>query len=291
MLLVKDIFEKIFNEVDSSSEIKVITGYSSNKFVNYFMNCFKEAKLELYIGMSQQGILENDHLAYNNLMSRNPNVKIYYQIKDVPTHIKLIEIFESSVSRTYVGSANFSFDGLFKHNELMVLTNEKTDDLFNVQKSRSVLANSEDAIQVVVASSQENIDSKSEDIDLDDNNLTRRKKTFIHRRLNLRRDSNFYKVFRLPLKEISSEGEGENEQMIITLPVAFETDKYFPIKKSFILYLEDHILEGITAGKFSSEIHIKNGAKLFKEKMVNENKSEIELERKNENEYVISFSK
>lgn len=291
MLLVKDIFEEIFNDTSSSSEIKVITGYSSGEFVNYFINCFKEAKLELYIGMSQQGILQSDHIVYNDLMSKNPNVKIYYQVRDVPTHIKLIEICERSYTRTYVGSANFSFDGLFKHNELMVLTNEKTDDLFNVQKSRSVLVNSEDAKQVVVASSRENVDSKSENTDLDDKDLTRRRKLFIHRRLQLRRNSSFYKVFRLPLKEVSSVDDGNNEQMIITLPVAFETDKYFPIKKNFIFYFEDLILEGVTAGKFSSEIHIKIGGKRLKEKMVVENKSEIELERKNENEYVISFSK
>ncbi|HFR3796295.1 TPA: phospholipase D family protein [Streptococcus suis] len=290
MLLVKNIFENIFETVDSDTEVEVITGYSSGKFIEFFINCFKDVRLEVFIGMSQQGISESDHLAYKRLMLENPKVRIYYQVKGSPTHIKMIKVIKGNISKAYVGSSNFSFDGMFKHNELMTTIDEKTEDLFNKQKLRSVLVDSEEAKQVVFQEELPVADTEVCDFERHDNVLASRKKQFIHKRLLLRRDGKYFSIFQIPLKALAKYDISNRVQLSIKLPIGFATDKYFPFGKKFFVFFEGQILKCSIGGKFSSELHVESGGEFILEDRLYSDKSVLVFERFNENEYSLSFS-
>ncbi|HFU3697768.1 TPA: phospholipase D family protein [Streptococcus suis] len=291
MLIVKKLFETIFDEVDSNTKIRVITGYTSSNFLGYFINSFKGISLELYIGMSQQGISEQDHQKYVNLMLNNPHVKIYYQIRDNLTHIKLIELTKESSSRIYVGSANFSYDGLFKHNELMTLVNENINDLFINQKLRSTLVNSEEAKQLVLANEPDSMNIQIEDAKLDSKDLVIWERQVLNASYRLRRDYRYFKKFTLPPRFQKSNDKENNEYIILKLRSGFRTSVYFPIGKDFICHFEKESIKCYIGARFNTEIHIKDIDNVLFQIIAENKDAELEFTRINESEYFISFSK
>lgn len=290
MVLLNDIFGNIFHNVDLCAEIKVITGYTSGEFIKYFVDCFKKVELEVYIGMSQLGILKEDHQTYREVMLRNPHVRIYYQIEGLPTHIKLIEVNKLNSSQRYVGSANFSFGGFFHYNELMARIDEEVGQLFSEQRQRSVLASTDEAQQVVRKMDCEAICHQIEEPKLDDTeDLLAWKHQLLRKSIRLRRDSNYFVLFNVPLKNSYSSNLENEKRLSIRLPIGFRTDEYFPIGKTISLHFENQTLECVIGGKFNSELHIKNSSKSMKGMM--EMNSQLNFERINENEYSVSFSK
>ena len=289
MLLVKNLFKTIFDKADLMTEVKVITGYTSSEFVKCFINNFKGIGLELYIGMSQQGILEKDHLAYIDLMTEHPNLKIYYQVQGMPTHIKLIILNRENSSNVYVGSANFSYDGLFKHNELMTTISDKVDSLISEQKERSVLATSKKALVVVVTVDEDDTTQYQEDDDVDVKNIIPWKKQIKQVSFRLRRDYKYFNRFSLPLNNLILDDEENSGRLAIKLPMGFRPENYFPIGEEIVLYFEGRSIICKVGGKFNSELNIVDNeqAEIFLENT----SINLVLERLNKSEYSISFSK
>lgn len=291
MLLQTALFEKIFDGIDETSKIRVITGYTSGEFLKDFIQSFRGVKLDVYIGMSQQGIHERDHRTYNTLMSNYPGINIYYQVQGSLTHIKLFEINNSNSKKIFMGSANLSYDGLFKHNELMTMIDDNVDELFRKQLSRSVKASSKEVKKFII-SEKENMQRQPwEDEDIVSTE-TKLWKTYLKKKsLNLRRDSKFFNYFKLPLKDISF----DDDITKLKLPVGFNTNAYFPHDKRFTCYLKQQNIDCKVAGKFNSELHFYDDLfKILREECFferNEIMSSMCMNRMNETEYNISIQR
>lgn len=82
---------------------------------------YPSLNITLYIGMTtHEGLSMKNHEGFLNLTNQyGERIKIMYQITQPPTHIKLYSwIKDGSYYTHFVGSANFSENGLFKLNEL-----------------------------------------------------------------------------------------------------------------------------------------------------------------------------
>lgn len=114
--LYSEIIEKSFTKYEI---LNVISGYASPSFLVRIINDFPNKKINLYIGMTHQGIPYHDFFEFLNLCSKYSNINIFYQIKGSPTHMKVLEFSSTSDRKTFVGSANFSEAGFLNHREVM----------------------------------------------------------------------------------------------------------------------------------------------------------------------------
>lgn len=147
----------LFNEVIVSNgflaiELNVITGYGSPSFLRKVVEVFPDLSINLFIGMSNEGISYEDHNQYR-IIEEQTKIKIYYQRNDVlpPTHIKLLQfIYRNDEERIFIGSANFSENGFLRNREIMVKTSEiDTSLLFSWQKEHSVSCHSNEVEDLV----------------------------------------------------------------------------------------------------------------------------------------------
>lgn len=122
-------------------KLSIISGYASASFLERIIEEFPNLKIELFIGMSQEGVLRANHKQYLRIMSINKNVNIYYQYKAALTHIKAYVFSNSEETKSFAGSANFTENGFIFNNELLCETNESLNELFDDQKKKSKLCN------------------------------------------------------------------------------------------------------------------------------------------------------
>ncbi|MCE7785400.1 phospholipase D family protein [Staphylococcus xylosus] len=115
--LYSEIIEKSFDQYEI---LDVISGYASPSFLLRIINEFSNKKINLYIGMTHQGLSYKDFFAFLNLCSKYSKVNVFYQIKGTPTHMKVLEFSNTSGRKTFLGSANFSEAGFMNHREVMV---------------------------------------------------------------------------------------------------------------------------------------------------------------------------
>lgn len=140
MFITENLFETIIEKnIEKTSKLKIITGYSSANFVESIINHSPSVSIDLFIGMSQQGISKENHAKYLLISERFHNVNIFYQIKGNMTHIKLLDFKCQNTNKVYIGSANFSENGFTNQRELMVEVTNDTTDLFNEQVALSLL--------------------------------------------------------------------------------------------------------------------------------------------------------
>ena len=71
MLITRNLFSTIFTFKEPIKKIKVITGYTSGSFLSYFVLLFPNVEMEIYIGMSQQGITSENHQKYLEIVAKN----------------------------------------------------------------------------------------------------------------------------------------------------------------------------------------------------------------------------
>lgn len=150
LLIFNHIFESVFlKNVGQIKKIRILTGYTSGKFLKFFVDEFPNIPIEVYIGMSQQGIKKSDHEVYQ-MLSQASNFYLYYQIVGNNTHIKLFEIEYYDHIETYVGSANFSASGMFEQNEVMTFVDSNNDSLFLKQFNQSVAVSDQRATELLL---------------------------------------------------------------------------------------------------------------------------------------------
>ncbi|MCD8873946.1 NgoFVII family restriction endonuclease [Mammaliicoccus sciuri] len=130
--------EIIIKKCKKYNKLKIISGYASAEFLERVLNEVGNVFIDLYIGMSQEGISISSHLKYKELCEKYQKVNVFYQISGQPTHIKIYQFYGVFSSDTYIGSANFSENGFFNNNELLMLSNDDFTQLFNEQANKSM---------------------------------------------------------------------------------------------------------------------------------------------------------
>lgn len=130
--LYENLFGKIANDY---TDLKVISGYASASFLSHVVKGFPHLKIELFIGMTSQGISKQNHTEFQLLMKKNRNISVFYQIKGTSNHMKILE-FSTSTSlnkKVFLGSANFSENGFFYNKEVMTAIDFLPETLFDDQ--------------------------------------------------------------------------------------------------------------------------------------------------------------
>ncbi|MDQ0197084.1 restriction endonuclease PLD domain-containing protein [Neobacillus ginsengisoli] len=117
--------------------LSILSGYASSAFLTHILTKFPDLEIELVIGMAKKdGIRRWDHEQYKRIMNDNPNITISYH-KILPgVHTKIYHWSNGRLlndSTTFIGSANFSWNGFRDQNELLAPCYfDNVDDVFNV---------------------------------------------------------------------------------------------------------------------------------------------------------------
>lgn len=115
--LVEEILEK---PARNNDELIILSGYGSAKFLREINEKLIGTKLTLIIGMASQGIAKQDYNEYVELCKKHKNVTVKFQVEKPATHMKIYQWLHKGVpTECYIGSANFSYSGFLKNNEIM----------------------------------------------------------------------------------------------------------------------------------------------------------------------------
>lgn len=128
---------------ETSSRLQVISGYASAAFLKRVSQQFSHLQIDLYIGMTHQGVSQQDHELYCALTKQANGICVYYQITPVPNHMKILRFECENNTHTFVGSANFSENGFLYQREIMAKINDPLQYLFDEQHKNSLLCTDE----------------------------------------------------------------------------------------------------------------------------------------------------
>lgn len=302
MLILNNIFKHIFlKNVNQIKRIRILTGYTSGIFLKFFVKEFPNIPIDVYLGMAQQGIKKNDHDIYLKL-SKKSSFNLYYQVAGKDTHMKLFEIEYFNHKETYVGSANFSFSGMFEQNELMTLVDSVCDSLFLDQFNKSIKVSDPKAVELLLDCDEDYIGT--DDISITNENQVRYSRICKPYTISFRRNSVFLSKFQVPLvtDTLNCKIYNKDGKTIIHFPSSFRVKTKFPINKRIRLFYEDIELKCVVNGKFNSRLQFENrkleeilmekfqcSLDLLEQKLLDFGVSYLLFERINETEYIISF--
>ena len=142
MYLTEDLETHIFSIPYQKGyrKLRILTGYASSAFLNYIINKYPEIELELIIGMaSNDGISFWDHSEYIRL-TNNHQISVRYNttLPGIHTKIYYWEGQHSDSAITFIGSANFSWNGFRDQHELMAEVDyPNISEVFNVGRTIS----------------------------------------------------------------------------------------------------------------------------------------------------------
>lgn len=138
MYLTENLIEKVFEEQYRKGfrNLRILTGYSSAAFLYYIVNKYQDLNIELIIGMaSKDGIRKADHVHFTFLEANNPNISVKYHKSFPSIHTKIYHWFDEGMindSITFIGSANFSWNGFRDQTELLAqVDSENIEEVFN----------------------------------------------------------------------------------------------------------------------------------------------------------------
>ena len=145
-MFINNLYENIIKvDFKDCHTINILSGYASGVFLEKVITECPNLKIELYLGMTKEGLLTGNHKIFQDLTKNNPNINVYYQIKGPPNHMKIYSLFKNGKQiKSFVGSANFTENG-FEHNkEILVESNLDFLDIFDVQKINSLICTHSD---------------------------------------------------------------------------------------------------------------------------------------------------
>lgn len=131
--LIEEILEK---PAQSNDELIILSGYGSAKFLREVNEKLPGIKLTLIIGMASQGITKIDYEEYLSLCQEFDNITVKFQLEKPATHMKVYQwVNQGEPTECYIGSANFSYSGFLKNNEIMSKLEHNCLDLIHEYQS------------------------------------------------------------------------------------------------------------------------------------------------------------
>jgi len=294
-IYIEDLYENIFGRVANDyTSLKVISGYASANFLSRVINDFPHLKIELFLGMTSQGVSEKNHLDFQSLMKKNGNISVFYQVEGIPNHMKILE-FSKGIpinKKVFIGSANFSENGFFYNKEVMTEIDSLPEILFDDQVKISLSCLDEhinsyveiygnearkqdlgDSIENEGFNQTEN--DTSLQISVTDlrsklsNNQNRRVAINSWELLKNKRDPKYYHSFEITVvlpKENNARwaNKGINGWVDYRVPVLEQTPKVlfikvFPQDEEFTIYTDDNqILNAKLTGNFNGQLEVLN---------------------------------
>lgn len=285
VIYTKELYENIFGKFSlEASSLKIISGYSSSGFLKRVLQQFPHLSLDLFLGMTYQGISKEDHEQYKKIVKENPKVNIFYQITNKPTHMKIYSFYSSINNKTtnFIGSANFSENGFLVQREILTNVADNLENLFLEQSKYSKSCLDKDIEKYVPFLNNEfytdseqlmtstNIASSSENDDLliKENKESFNNKTYIKNleTVRMRTNLNFYDTFKV---EIVLDGKRDKHWASKGINACFEEKepvligrnfpKLFPVNKKFKIYTTDgEEWDAVLTGRFDGHISVLN---------------------------------
>src|SRR5688572_29826878 len=123
-------------------KLRILSGYASSAFLYHILDTYPDIEIELIIGMSRKdGIKLWDHERYQQIVNENPQISISYKTSLPPVHTKIYHWYKEGLfqdSMTFVGSANFSWNGFRDQGELLVEANHpNVEEVFDISDCMS----------------------------------------------------------------------------------------------------------------------------------------------------------
>lgn len=274
-----DLYTGIFHEnTNRYNNVRIISGYSSNTFLEKVMLDFPKINIELYIGMICEGISEENHNKYQAIMKENKNIQIYYQVNGVPNHMKLYDFFNDIDHLMFIGSANFSENGFSNQKEIMGQVIFNANELFEEQKNNSLLCIDKDIDKYISLFEDPNKEKKYSSRE-DDDELIKdkpqikkgRRVTINHFLKRYKKDKSFignefnFFIVHSSIADINWDRSGINnwvlkrESTIKQTTTKVEFKELFPLETEFKIYTDDdYTFTAKIGGDFDREIYFKD---------------------------------
>lgn len=193
-----DLLDKVFSKQYQDlglRKLKILTGYASSTFLAHILEKYNEIEVDLIIGMARKdGINEWDHENYKQLMYENPKLNVRYYTGLPGIHAKVYHWHDDFLQEpvTFVGSANFSWNGFRDQIEVMVESSPfNIEEIFNIANTtRCTDANVDKKVNFNFLSHQKVFNSVTH-YDLSESYTTRRMiiKEFVDLPLSINEDS------------------------------------------------------------------------------------------------------
>lgn len=121
MYYTEDLLKKLIEEPsENNDELIIISGYGSARFLSDIHEKFPAIKITLILGMAAQGISNIDYEGYRELTLNSQNINVRFQTIEPLTHMKVYQWKRmGEPTQCFIGSANFSYSGFLKNNEIM----------------------------------------------------------------------------------------------------------------------------------------------------------------------------
>lgn len=272
-IILNDLYESIIvRNGKRSNRLRVISGYASPIFLRRVKKDFPSLAIELFIGMSQEGISKNDHIEFKSICSEFRDISVFYQVEGMLTHRKLLEFSSDYSSKVYVGSSNFSENGFFKNNELMVNIHYDVSSIFESQYLRSLKCDDEKVEENIKFYLDTAFEEKSEILyNSKDtkNNLLEDIQNYIYMQAPNRNIIEKYNTFSLEVVLDEQQNphwkkSGINAWTVGTTPHLLQTpklffDKIFPVRSKFKVVTSEFVFEAELKGDFHKELVFLNG--------------------------------
>lgn len=290
--------------------------------IEKIMELYPHLDLNIYVGMAREGVSQENHVKYNQLMREYSGLRIYYKVYYPLTHIKLYQFIKNdNHKKAYVGSANFSEAGFFSNQELLVESNSNFEDLFNEIKNKSLLCTDSEVYTFVnffdedgepISNIPEYIEESPKVVEEKSKNSTEKNdKLRIMRSLRRNLTSTNYDL-KIPVMLESgkfNDNKGINAWARKQTPYLRQSNKYpfsnyFPTDREFTVIFEDgNIFEGnINTGKatelkmhpdfymyLKNKLHIAEQRPITYEELKENNLLEIKVYKLENNEYFFKF--
>lgn len=139
MTISSKLYEEVIEKyARNSKRLIILSGYASASFLERVINQFPHLEIQLYIGMSKQGILLKDHTKFKALCNASSKLRVFYQIYEPNNHMKIYQFEMHDGIYQYLGSANFSENGFFKQKEILTKITTNLQHLFDEQHDISL---------------------------------------------------------------------------------------------------------------------------------------------------------
>lgn len=139
MYIVENLFDHaiVAPYEEGYRNVRILSGYASSAFLTHLLTEYPDLEIELVIGMARKdGIRKWDHERYIEIANRNPNITIHYHVGTQAIHTKVYHWTHSRLindSITFIGSANFSWNGFRDQGELLAQSYHlNVEDIFDV---------------------------------------------------------------------------------------------------------------------------------------------------------------
>ncbi|TDL98659.1 NgoFVII family restriction endonuclease [Macrococcus brunensis] len=313
------LYDNVLSRYAAQAEtLNIISGYGSGKFLEQVVHDFPHLTINLFIGMTNQGVPRYDHEKYLQLMAINENIVVYYQIEGAPTHMKIYHFINSEDEIKLIGSANFSENGFYHHRELLTETQESLHGLFEAQKVLSIRCDSENVDEKVAFIEQQEDIAKISYEELyhsvpiiskinDNEEVYKTNHNQLNLILKIRNrhfiDSSKVKVIEIMLDEKSDpnwqfskiNAAFDNKEAYITTNKRPYLNEFFPTDATFkVIDEEERCYQMELSGQFNRELRLLNGDwyLLIKEKLGMKEFQPITRKRLEENQMeLIVFEK